>query len=183
MTPGTARSALIAVLVLVSVGAGFAIHALSPWPAVRREAAPRSVGDVETVQSAFVSVAARVRPSVVNVGTVQVAHTRRAPMVPGPFADDPFFKDFFDQFFGRRGPAPPEEYRQSGLGSGVIVDKRGYVLTNFHVVRGADAVTVRLSSKQEFRGKVVGTDPKTDLAMIRFDPSVELSAATLGNSD
>jgi Do/DeqQ family serine protease len=118
------------------------------------------------------------------VGTIQVARTRRNPTVPGPLADDPFFKDFFDQFFGRRGPGAPEEFRQSGLGSGVILDKRGYVLTNFHVVKGADAVLLRLSSKQEFRGKVVGTDPKTDLAVIRFDPTTtDLAVAAMGNSD
>ena len=129
------------------------------------------------------SVAERVRPAVVHVGTVQVARSRRGPTAPGPLADDPFFKDFFDQFFGRRGPGAPEEFRQQGLGSGVIFDKRGYVLTNFHVIKGADAVIVRLSSKQEFRGKVVGTDPKTDLAVVRFDPNIELAVAALGNSD
>jgi Do/DeqQ family serine protease len=63
------------------------------------------------------------------------------------------------------------------------VDRRGYVLTNFHVVKGADAVTVRLSSKREYRGRLVGTDPKTDLAVIRFEPEGELTVARLGNSD
>jgi serine protease Do len=183
MTPRTARGVLIVLLILSSAGAGFTVNEL--WGRSRRATTvhPAALSGTDGIQSAFVTVAERVRPSVVNVGTVQVAHARRTPIVPGPFADDPFFKDFFDQFFGRRGPAPPEEYRQSGLGSGVIIDKRGYVLTNFHVVRGADAVTVRLSSKQEFRGKVVGTDSKTDLAIIRFEPNLDLTVATLGNSD
>ena len=119
----------------------------------------------------------------VNLGTVQMSRTARRPVVPGPFSDDPVFKDFFDQFFGRRGQGPSEEFRQSGLGSGVIFDKRGYVLTNFHVIRGADAVTVRLSSKQEFRGRIVGTDPKTDLAVVQFQPDAALTVAVLGNSD
>jgi Do/DeqQ family serine protease len=69
------------------------------------------------------------------------------------------------------------------MGSGVIVDKRGYVLTNFHVIKGADAVTLRLSSKEEFRGKVIGTDAKTDLAVIRFEPNIAITVAALGNSD
>jgi Do/DeqQ family serine protease len=183
MTPRTARSLVVVLLIVVSIAGGFGLHAV--WNA-RRDATARGVSPVRTadaLQEAFVGVAERVRPAVVHVGTVQVSRSRRAPTVPGPLADDPFFKDFFDQFFGRRSPGAPEEFRQSGLGSGVIFDKRGYVLTNFHVIKGADAVTLRLSSKQEFRGRVVGTDPKTDLAVIRFDPDLELSVASLGNSD
>jgi Do/DeqQ family serine protease len=182
MTPRTARTAALVVIALICVGAGFGLSALLTSGRVGRSvSAPLATADA--LQAAFVSVAERVRPAVVNVGTVQVARARRGPAVPGPFADDPFFKEFFDQFFGRRGPGAPEEYRQSGLGSGVIIDKRGYVLTNFHVIKGADAVTLRLSSKQEVRGRVVGTDPKTDLAVIRFDAAPDVTVATLGNSD
>jgi serine protease Do len=182
MTPTTARTALVAVLVFGCIGTGFGLHALlTGGPAVRVGAAPTSAADA--LQAAFVNVAERVRPAVVNVGTVQMARPRQAPTVPGPFADDPFFKEFFDQFFGRRGPGPPEEYRQSGLGSGVIIDKRGYVLTNFHVVKGADAVTLKLRNKDEVRGRVVGADPKTDLAVIRFDAGPDVAVAALGNSD
>jgi Do/DeqQ family serine protease len=136
----------------------------------------------ETLQTAFIGVAERVRPSVVNIGTVQVARERKQ-LTPAPFSEDPVFKDFFDQFFGRGGPGPREEFRQPSLGSGVIIDKRGDILTNFHVVKGADAVTVRLSSKKEYRGKIVGTDAKTDLAVVRFEPEGEVAVAALGNSD
>jgi len=118
---------------------------------------------------------------VVHIGTVQVARSRRPPAL-GPFADDPAFKDFFDQFFGH-GPGRREEFHQPGLGSGVIIDKRGFVLTNLHVVRGADGVVVRLSSKAESRGRIVGTDAKTDLAIIRFEPTAPLTVAALGDSD
>ncbi|MBI2155375.1 MAG: Do family serine endopeptidase [Candidatus Rokubacteria bacterium] len=129
-------------------------------------------------------MAERVRPAVVHIGTVQVARAPRPPAGPEqPFAEDPAFRDFFDQFFGRRGPGRRGEFHQPGLGSGVIIDKRGYVLTNHHVVRGADGVLVRLSSKQEFRGRIVGSDPKTDLAVIRFEPGTALTVATLGDSD
>src|SRR2546427_11991088 len=99
----------------------------------------------DALQAAFVTVAERVRPAVVHIGTVQVARARRPSASPGPFADDPLLKEFFDQFFGPRSPENRGEFHQPGLGSGVIVDSRGYVLTNFHVIQGADGVIVRLS--------------------------------------
>ncbi len=183
MPAKTGHFALGFTAVFALVGAGFWLHAIlySGRPALR-QAVPATTAGAEALQSAFVSVAERVRPAVVHIGTVQVARARRPPAVPGPFADDPAFKDFFDQFFGR-GPGRREEFHQPGLGSGVIIDKRGYVLTNLHVVRGADGVTVRLASKEEFRGRIVGTDSKTDLAVIRFEPGAPVTVATLGNSD
>jgi Do/DeqQ family serine protease len=181
MTSRVARLSLLAALVFASAGAGFWLHATfgrtAPPPA------PPPLTTADALQAAFVAVAERVRPAVVHIGTVQVARPRRPPVAPGPYADDPVLKDFFDQFFGPRAPGPRGEFHQPGLGSGVIVDRRGYVLTNFHVIKGADAVTVRLASKREFRGRIVGTDPKTDLAVIRFEPEGEPTVATLGNSD
>ena len=182
MTPGTARTMLLASVVFACLGGGFWAHAI--WSGLRSQgnASPSPIITADALQAAFVSVAERVRPAVVHVGTVQVAKGQRPEMGPGP-SPDPFFKDFFDQFFGRSPGAPRGEFRQPGLGSGVIIDKRGYVLTNFHVIRGADAVTVRLSSKQEYRGRTVGVDPKTDLAVVRFEPTEEPKVAALGNSD
>jgi len=184
MVPRTVRVALAASALFAFLGAGFWIHALiySRAPVAQSASGPPS-SPADALQSAFVRVAERVRPAVVHIGTVQVAKPRRPPMVPGPFSEDPLLKDFFDQFFGPRGPGRREEFHQPGLGSGVIIDKRGYVLTNHHVVRGADGVTVRLSSKREYRGRIVGVDVKTDLAVIRFEPDVELAVATLGDSD
>src|SRR5947209_4624779 len=182
MAPNSARTVLLASTFFAFLGGGFWLHALLMGPApAARSAPPASTNTAEALQSAIVSVAERVRPAVVHIGTVQFARLRRPPAL-GPFADDPAFKDFFDQFFGR-GPGRREEFHQPGLGSGVIIDKRGYVLTNLHVVRGADGVTVRLSSKEESRGRIVGTDAKTDLAVILFEPTTPLTVATLGDSD
>jgi Do/DeqQ family serine protease len=185
MTPQTARAAVVASALFAFAGAAFAIYAWLGSPGVpARAQIPSPLGTADALQAAFVTVAERVRPAVVHLGTVQVARSRRPSVVPGPNADDPFFKDFFDQFFGRGGPGQREEFRTPGLGSGVIIDKRGYVLTNFHVVKGADGVTVRLSSKQEFRGRIIGSDPKTDIAVIKFEPdSTDVRVAALGNSD
>jgi len=184
MTPQAVRAVLAASALFAFSGAGFAVYAvLTRSTDSARTTAPAPIATADALQAAFVSVADRVRPAVVHIGTLQVARGRRPPMIPGPNADDPFFKDFFDQFFGRSGPGRREEFQTPGLGSGVIVDKRGYVLTNFHVVRGADAVTVRLADKQEFRGRIVGTDSKTDIAIIKFDAPVDVRVATLGNSD
>jgi serine protease Do len=186
MTPQAARAILAAGFLFALAGVSFGVYGwLTSGRSRPVSAASSPVATADALQAAFVTVAERVRPAVVNIGTVQVARNRRAPAFPGPGADDPFFKDFFDQFFGRRGPGEaPGEFRTPGLGSGIIVDTRGYVITNFHVVRGADAVVIRLSSKEEFRGRVVGSDPKTDLAVVRFDPGqTELKVAPLGNSD
>ena len=184
MTPRAARAIVVAAVLFALAGTGFGVYG---WLLTQRSRpAPPPVSPTATadaMQDAFVSVAEKVRPSVVNIGTVQVARGRRAPVIPGPGTDDPFFKDFFDQFFGRGGPGRREEFRQPGLGSGVIIDKRGYVLTNFHVIRGADSVTIKLPSKQEFQGRIVGTDAKTDLAIIQFKPEGDVRVATLGDSD
>jgi Do/DeqQ family serine protease len=174
----------VASVLFTFLGAGFWIHALVfSRPPAAPSAPGTSSSPAEALQSAFVRVAERVRPAVVHIGTVQVSRQRRPPMVPGPYSDDPLLKDFFDQFFGPRGPGRREEFHQPGLGSGVIVDKRGYVLTNHHVVKGADGVIIRLSSKQEYRGRIVGNDVMTDLAVIQFEPDIDLAVATLGDSD
>jgi len=183
MTAYSRRGFLIALLVLGSLGVGFGLHAaLNGTPSWSRPAQPAaSPTTLEGLQSAFTQVVQQVRPAVVNIGTVTLAKTRR-PLTPSPFSDDPLFKDFFEQFPGS-GPGPRGEFRQPSLGSGFIIDKRGDVLTNFHVVKGGDEILVRLSSKREYRGQVVGTDPKTDLAVVRFQPDSELTVAKLGNSD
>src|SRR5947209_8629892 len=184
MVPRAVRIALAVCALFAFLGAGFWIHALFFSRSGVAPATPAQAPNAaEALQSAFVSVAEHVRPAVVHISPVQMARRRRPPVAPGPFAEDPLLKDFFDQFFGPRGPGRREEFHQPGLGSGVIIDKRGYVLTNNHVVRGADGVLLRLASKREYQGRIVGADVTTDLAVIQFEPDVPVAVATLGNSD
>ena len=151
-------------------------------------AAPASAQDgrsvLQALQDAFVQVAQTVKPSVVNIATTQrpkPSEGRRGqqqvpPPLQGPFRE--FFGDeFAERFFGAQ---PPRE--RHSLGSGVIVDKRGYILTNNHVIEQADEIEVRLSDKQKFKATVVGKDPKTDLAVIKIDTAIDLPVAKLGDS-
>jgi Do/DeqQ family serine protease len=178
--------AVVAILLVAAGGGGYLLRdrlgksAAAPVPTSPQGAT--GVALAEALQTGFVEVAQHVRPAVVHLGTIQKAKSRRGPNLPQG-NDDPFFRDFFNQFFGSEGPDSRSEFRRPGLGSGVIIDKRGLVLTNFHVVKGADEISIRLSDKREYRGQILGTDPKTDLAVVRFQPDHELTVAALGNSD
>ncbi|HEV8436700.1 MAG TPA: Do family serine endopeptidase [Methylomirabilota bacterium] len=152
-------------------------------PAAR--AADLDTVDSQTVlralEDAFVSVADRVTPSVVNVS---VKPKRTAPEGESSERQEQFREFFgpelFERFFRRR--PPREEARATG--SGVIVDPRGYILTNHHVVESAGAVEVRLSDDRKFPATIVGRDPKTDLAVLKIDASPDsLPVAALGDSD
>ena len=98
-------------------------------------------------------------------------------MPPGGGGGDPF--EQFRRFFGQI----PREYKQHGLGSGVIISPDGYILTNNHVVGAADEIKVTLNDKREFTAKVIGKDQKTDLALIKIDTKEQLPVGTLGDSD
>lgn len=112
--------------------------------------------------NAMAEVVQAVRPSVVNIYTTKKI---KRPGIPFPF-DDPFFRKFFDEEFSEL--LKPREYTQTSLGSGVIVDSAGYILTNYHVIKGADEIKVKLFDKRVFDGKVMGYDAKTDLAVIKI---------------
>lgn len=117
----------------------------------------------------FVPIAKRAKASVVNVSSVKKTK-QDGQSFQNPFFDDPFFRRFFGEEFEHRMPAP-REFQQQGLGSGVIVTSDGYIITNNHVVEGADELSVSLPDKRTFKAKVIGTDPKTDVAVIKIDAS------------
>lgn len=122
--------------------------------------------------TSFADVLDQVRPAVVSVFSTRVVQQRTFP-----FGSDPFFRRFFGEPEGQ----PREQVRQ-GLGSGVIVSDNGYVLTNNHVVDGADEIKVKLDDDREFIAELVGTDPQTDVAVLRIQAE-DLPVATLANSD
>ncbi len=129
----------------------------------------------------FVALAEQLKPSVVNIGTAKTVKPR-IPSYPGPRnpGGNDLFEEFFERFFR---DAPQSSRKQQSLGSGFIISEDGYILTNDHVVEGADEITVKLSDGREFKGEVRGLDPKLDLALIQIDAGEELPVAKLGDSD
>lgn len=138
-----------------------------------------SVKEASSLEEAFIKVSKETGPAVVSVST---EHTERYKTVYYPFSqfEDEFFKDFFSDFFVS---GPEREFKRVGLGSGVIIDKDGYVLTNEHVVYRADKITVTLPDGREFEGVVTGSDVYSDLAVVKINPKGEdLPFARLGDS-
>jgi serine protease Do len=167
--------------------------------------------ELEAIQSeavklerAFELVAEYVKPVVVSIHSVRIFKHKESPYFHrrdreggrgrergkgrDPFRDF-FGDDFSDKFFkggphgGPPGGPPRGEYRTEGLGSGVIVDERGYILTNNHVIKDAEELKVKLGDKREFDAKVIGTDPQSDIAVIKIESIEPLQAAKLGDSD
>lgn len=160
-------------------------------------------GSARSLERALELVSELIKPSVVSITSVKIM---KHPAIPFSRRNNPhgnphdgnphdrgnqfrnprdffdFFggKDFFERFFRDR--FPNREFKQQGLGSGVIVDKDGYILTNNHVVEGADEIKVILGDKREFDGEIIGTDPQSDIAVIKIEGS-DFPAVKLGDSD
>ncbi len=122
-------------------------------------------------------VAEVTKPSVVNISTTTIMSMKDHPM--GDFFNDPFFRRFFGDGSGH--PSIPKKFKSSALGSGVIVSKDGDILTNYHVIKGAEEIKVILYDKREFKGKVIGVDPQTDIAVVKID-ALNLPAIKMGES-
>jgi serine protease Do len=130
--------------------------------------------DQVSFATGFASVVKAALPAVVNISSSKVVRLEGGPWAP--FFDDPFFRRFFGDQFNI-----PRERREHSLGSGVIVSPDGYILTNNHVVEGATDVKVSLFDKRELKARIVGTDPRTDIAVLKVDEK-NLPALVLGDS-
>ncbi len=124
-------------------------------------------------------VANTVGPAVVTIRTEKTERYRIRRSYYGSAFDDEIFDKFFEQFFGT---APEQEYKRYGLGSGVIINEQGYLMTNEHVIENTDKLVVVLPDGREFKGTLKGTDPRSDLAVIKID-GTNLPWAKLGSSD
>lgn len=130
------------------------------------------------IPESFAELVKIASPSVVNIYSVKVV--KGQPWAPMPFGPDDPFKDFFERFFGEQ---MPRDFKQQSLGSGFIINKDGFILTNNHVVEKADEIKVKLANEKEFSARVIGRDPKTDLALIRIEPDIPLTPLQFGDSD
>lgn len=175
------RSTAILTLLAASIGGGLiaalavATHNKAPVYVTAR-AADTNTQRVTQLSNSFADIIEKASPAVVKISMTRIIKASEQQQ-NNPFAADPFFR----QFFG--GPnARPRDQREQGLGSGVIVSSSGYILTNNHVVEKANSLRVTLSDGRDFTGKVVGTDPQTDVAVVKIN-SASLPTMPFANSD
>jgi serine protease Do len=190
------RKIMATLLVTVTLAIGMLIGTVisgrvgASHPAAGSDATPLAIPDPVQLSSAFASIVSKVAPAVVNISTTQVierhgtgrgAPRNRGQMGPQDDQNDQPFQDFFNRFFDFPEQGPSAE---RSLGSGVIVDKKGYILTNNHVVDQATKVQVVFDGDATpYTARVIGTDEETDLAVIKIDVGHDLPVARLGNSD
>ncbi|MBI5901376.1 MAG: Do family serine endopeptidase [Rhodocyclales bacterium] len=169
--------------VTVCVAILFVVKTLKPEWLAHLPSTPVSVAEVATVLEAapgaeanrpgsFADAAKKAVPAVVHIFTSQEVKGARHP-----FMNDPIFRHFFGDRFGE------ESQRRSGLGSGVVVSPEGYILTNFHVIDGADEIEVAHNDGRKYKARVVGSDPESDLAVLRIPADHKLPVIAFGNSD
>src|SRR2546426_848045 len=190
------RRILPALVVSVTLATGIVIGSLlsrgvraAKMSAGVSDARPLTVASPTELSNSFARIAEMVEPAVVNINTESTVHvTRRRFRAP----EDSPFDDFFDRFFQFGNPdGPPGDFRQQSLGSGVILDKSGYILTNFHVItqggedKLVDRINVYLHGNEgtKYKAKIIGTDKSTDLAVIKIEAGRPLSTTPLGDSE
>ena len=130
-----------------------------------------------SVPNSFADLAEKLMPSVVNISTTQTVVTRTNPFPNFQFPPGSPFEDMFKEF------GTPQERQASALGSGFIIDKNGTVVTNNHVIKDADDILVRVNGDKEYKAKIIGTDPLSDIAVLKIESSDSFKPVKFGNSD
>ena len=136
-----------------------------------------TVSNSSNVPSSFADLAEELMPSVVNISTTQTVVTKTNPFPNFQFPPGSPFEDMFKEF------GTPQERKASALGSGFIIDKDGTVVTNNHVIKDADDILVRVNGDKEYKAKIIGTDPLSDIAVLKIDSDDKFKPVKFGNSD
>lgn len=157
-------AAALAATLVIGVAIGFTAHRQAQ-SLIRAVSASNGVNEVAALTTTFAPIVKNAQPAVVSIASTKVVKIRSGDQGLPPFFNDPQLR----QFFGQQGQGQPREQREQGLGSGVIVSPGGYILTNNHVIEGANDIKVYLSDQRELKGRVIGADPKTDIAIVKVD--------------
>ncbi|MBD1165033.1 Do family serine endopeptidase [Pelagibacterales bacterium SAG-MED13] len=131
----------------------------------------------QNAPATFADLAEKLMPSVVNISTTQTVVTNSNPFPNFQFPPGSPFGDMFKEF------GTPQQRQSSALGSGFIIDEEGIVITNNHVIQGADDIIVRVDGNKEYKAKVIGADPLSDIAVLQLDAKVKFIPVKFGNSD
>lgn len=156
--------------VLVTILLAFSLNIITSQEILANSKEKESTEILTSLGEAMAGVVERVKPAVVNISTSKTIKTERHP-----FFDDPFFRRFF-------GDPQPQRRKVTNLGSGVIATSEGYIITNNHVIEGAEDILVKLADGREYKGRPVGTDPRTDIAIIKIEEK-NLPTVPWGDSD
>ena len=175
---GFTLTGLALVFLLTGFGIASAFHWTGASEAKSALVSSTASAALPSVPNSFADLAKRLSPTVVNIKVAKVEQVGNFPLPQSP--EGPF-GDFFKQFPPMT-PQGPESRRVQGAGSGVIISADGYILTNNHVVEGAREVVVTVGDKEEYKARVIGRDPKTDLAVLQIKPKETLPVAILGDS-
>jgi serine protease Do len=169
---------LLAIGVIIGLTVSSRLDLMSSLTAKSSQISSRSVETLSSLSDALSEVAGVATPSVVNISTTRVIkQTEQAPL---DFFDDPFFRRFFGDQFPH--PNIPKEHKEQSLGSGVIVSEDGYIVTNNHVIEKSQEIKVLLRNKRDYKAKLIGADPKTDIAVIKIE-ATGLPALPWGDSN
>ena len=136
-----------------------------------------SVSSSQNIPNSFADLAEKLMPSVVNISTTQTVVTRSNPFPNFQFPPGSPFGDMFKEF------GTPQERQSSALGSGFIIDKKGILVTNNHVIEGAEDIVVQVNGEKKFKAKVIGADPLSDIAVLKIESKEKFLPVRFGDSD